>query len=678
MKNSKKRGFTIVELVIVIAVIAILAGVLIPTFVSIINKANVSSDTALVRGINEALAIEGVTEKPATMHDALRNASAYGYTIEKLTPRSSGDIVWNSETNHFALVDKDGNTVYSVNGETITKNPAVWKIAHSNAEISSEYSNYLAYAPSGTFTSSTGVDVGENTNVAVSYSSEATQTVTIRTNGGALTVNGSNSVVNHYGLAATVVVEKVHTNSYHEYGYVTDYLEAKVGHVAIESGASVSILAINGAATVDQNSGSELFKVVPVTGTTIDTAKVKVQPSVTIETKQISAEELANTKYGGGQGTQAAPYEFYIASHLVAFAKDVNAGVFTNYVYGKLCANINVGGMGWEPIGNAITPFYGLFDGQGHKISGLTNKGYAASVKLFGTTATSKNSGQAYGLFGVIGLKENPTSGTIETIAIKNVNLTDVDIESADFNMVGALVGADVAAAKIGDAYVNANYNGAVEIKNITVAGKIVSTNTSGATIGGVVGKIYTKGNMVVSGCTNNAAITSDVADSKCAGIVGFISAAKATIENSKNNANITAINTVSDKVTYVAGIVTFGGSGEVEYVLTLKECSNTGKLSCNDFVAHIAQQAGKHYKVVAVNCTAGVSLYYDQKIVDYQCNNNGSSGKIWADNVKNADGKYVVRIIDACRWGNTENTKEYVSGSSMTFDYATKTWTKN
>lgn len=42
MKNNKKRGFTIVELVIVIAVIAILAAVLIPTFSNVIAKANES------------------------------------------------------------------------------------------------------------------------------------------------------------------------------------------------------------------------------------------------------------------------------------------------------------------------------------------------------------------------------------------------------------------------------------------------------------------------------------------------------------------------------------------------------------------------------------------------------------------------------------------------------------
>lgn len=43
MKKMNKKGFTIVELVIVIAVIAILAAVMIPTFSGIVDKANQSA-----------------------------------------------------------------------------------------------------------------------------------------------------------------------------------------------------------------------------------------------------------------------------------------------------------------------------------------------------------------------------------------------------------------------------------------------------------------------------------------------------------------------------------------------------------------------------------------------------------------------------------------------------------
>ena len=43
IRKSKKKGFTLVELVIVIAVIAILAGVMIATFSNVVEKANALS-----------------------------------------------------------------------------------------------------------------------------------------------------------------------------------------------------------------------------------------------------------------------------------------------------------------------------------------------------------------------------------------------------------------------------------------------------------------------------------------------------------------------------------------------------------------------------------------------------------------------------------------------------------
>ena len=73
MKRSTKKGFTIVELVIVIAIIAILAAVLIPTFASLIQKANITKDTQVIRNLNTAIAT--ATEKPETMRDALKIAA---------------------------------------------------------------------------------------------------------------------------------------------------------------------------------------------------------------------------------------------------------------------------------------------------------------------------------------------------------------------------------------------------------------------------------------------------------------------------------------------------------------------------------------------------------------------------------------------------------------------------
>lgn len=51
MKKNKK-GFTIVELVIVIAVIAILAAVLIPTFTNVVDQANRSAALEEARNAN--------------------------------------------------------------------------------------------------------------------------------------------------------------------------------------------------------------------------------------------------------------------------------------------------------------------------------------------------------------------------------------------------------------------------------------------------------------------------------------------------------------------------------------------------------------------------------------------------------------------------------------------------
>ena len=112
IKRNNKKGFTIVELVIVIAVIAILAAVLIPTFAGIINKANQSADQQAVRQMNTLLASESLTgEGPTKIQDVKAILDANGYN-HKLDPLFKGySFAWIAEKNVIVLVE-DGKVVF--------------------------------------------------------------------------------------------------------------------------------------------------------------------------------------------------------------------------------------------------------------------------------------------------------------------------------------------------------------------------------------------------------------------------------------------------------------------------------------------------------------------------------------------------------------------------------------
>ena len=95
MKKLNKKGFTIVELVIVIAVIAILASVLIPTFTGIVRKAQESAAIQVGATLyKEALALD--------LADGVQDGK-------------EGD------GENAAITEIDGKEVtYTVTGETVT------------------------------------------------------------------------------------------------------------------------------------------------------------------------------------------------------------------------------------------------------------------------------------------------------------------------------------------------------------------------------------------------------------------------------------------------------------------------------------------------------------------------------------------------------------------------------
>ena len=94
-KNTRK-GFTTVELVIVIAVIAILATVLIPTFSNMIEAANLSVDKQNVRNMNICLATYSITDgDPSDAALVKARLREYGYDGEgNFAAKAKGHSYW--------------------------------------------------------------------------------------------------------------------------------------------------------------------------------------------------------------------------------------------------------------------------------------------------------------------------------------------------------------------------------------------------------------------------------------------------------------------------------------------------------------------------------------------------------------------------------------------------------
>ena len=116
MKRNNKKGFTIVELVIVIAVIAILSAVLIPTFGGITEKANNSARDQEAKNVftNYLIACDAT---PVDGYILVKDGNdSYYYevkdgqidlTTEEKTATAPGTVVWCN--NHADGTDVDNH-----------------------------------------------------------------------------------------------------------------------------------------------------------------------------------------------------------------------------------------------------------------------------------------------------------------------------------------------------------------------------------------------------------------------------------------------------------------------------------------------------------------------------------------------------------------------------------------
>ena len=183
MKNRKtKKGFTIVELVIVIAVIGILSAILIPTFVNLTSQAQEAAKKQQVSDAYTAYILEATDNK----YDGL-----YTYETDKyvaytgsvaLTQKTQADIAMNLKGEWFTYNSEKG-WIPTTNNATPSDAALVcnyFKKATADPEF--------AGLPSGPLT--LYHKVGENYNEIVKFTAAADETSALAGNTALSTFNG--------------------------------------------------------------------------------------------------------------------------------------------------------------------------------------------------------------------------------------------------------------------------------------------------------------------------------------------------------------------------------------------------------------------------------------------------------------------------------------------------------
>ncbi len=531
MNRNTKKGFTIVELIIVIAVIAVLAAVLIPTFSNLIQKANVAADTTLIKNLNTALAMDTSVSKHVTMTQALEATKENGFDVEKIVARATDNkIVWDSVNDCFAYSEKDKTGLTYIPDSKTDANVAdyqLWTIV-KDTTLDKQYSSYIAGTNvTGEITATKGVDVGENTGISsIKYTgSTDPQRVVIRTNGGKLTVDAPKDHVEHYGLAKEIDVA-VSDTTYVEHGTVAKMtVAAEAKNVVIKSTAVV--VEINNKSKNLNNEGGFIVKL------------------------SEGSEKL-------NSGSIATGDEIYVGNYdqLQGLAYSSTMGNNLDGKTIKLTADINMTGKTWTPFGfrtetGSTNHFTGTIDGQGHKIVGLSNGSYRG---LESETTYTGITGDDYGFIAY----------TAGDVVVKNITFENVNINSSTAKTCGVVVGCTQ-----GD-----NITKSLTLENIKVTGSVIARDK----VAGLVGYVKYVKSAKISNCTVDATISATATNTesfRAGGLIGYVSSADVTVANCSYKGEVTANTKNGDSW---CGLLTSGFAGSVN--MKVSNCTFDGQAS--------------------------------------------------------------------------------------------------
>lgn len=124
-KNNNKKGFTLTELLIVIVIIGILAGVLIPTFANFIKRANKSAAEQEAVSMYEEWVLEG-NRSDAEIVDLL-DQDAYVYVNGYVVTLKGGALVESApKTSAPSLTDGADYAVQTTYSATVLDSKTIY------------------------------------------------------------------------------------------------------------------------------------------------------------------------------------------------------------------------------------------------------------------------------------------------------------------------------------------------------------------------------------------------------------------------------------------------------------------------------------------------------------------------------------------------------------------------